>query len=195
MRRYVPAQMRYYWDFANASEFGEQVWASGCAAQADTAKEIVIVADGAAWIWRLVEHYFPDATQIVDWYHAVGYLSPIVHAAFGPKDLKGRAWLKRVRTLLWNGQVKRVIQTCIRLRKRIPAASETIEQALSYFSNNAHRMDYARLRQAGYFIGSGTIESACKQIGAYRLKRAGARTGCVAFWTIVMWRQESGIGR
>ena len=36
-------------------------------------------------------------------------------------------------------------------------------------------MDYARLRHAGYFIGSGTIESACKQIGTYRLKRAGAR--------------------
>lgn len=168
-------QMRYYCDFANASEFGEQVWASGCAAHADTAQEVVFVADGAAWIWRLVEHYFPDAVQIVDWYHAVGYLSPIVHAAFGPNDRKGRAWLKRVRTLLWNGQVKQVLQACIRLQRQVPKASEAIEHALTYFSNNAHRMDYARLRHAGYFIGSGTIESACKQIGTYRLKRAGAR--------------------
>ena len=69
-------QMRYYCDFANASEFGEQVWASGCAAHADTAQEVVFVADGAAWI-GVSEHYFPDAVQIVDWYHAVGYLSPL----------------------------------------------------------------------------------------------------------------------
>ncbi len=39
-------------------------------------------------------------------------------------------------------------------------------------------MDYARFRQLGYLIGSGTIESACKQIAAARLKRAGAR------WTL-----------
>lgn len=168
-------QIRYYCDFANASEFGEQFWASSCAAHADTAQEVVFVADGAPWIWRLVEHYFPDAVQIVDWYHAVGYLSPIVHAAFGPNDRKGKAWLKRVRTLLWNGQMERLRQACIRLQRRVPKASAPIEIALTYFSNNAHRMDYARLRQAGYFIGSGTIESACKQIGTYRLKRAGAR--------------------
>ena len=36
-------------------------------------------------------------------------------------------------------------------------------------------MDYARFRQQGYFIGSGTVESAGKQISTLRLKRAGAR--------------------
>lgn len=35
-------------------------------------------------------------------------------------------------------------------------------------------MDYARFRQKGYLIGSGTIESACKQIAAARLKCSGA---------------------
>lgn len=169
------AQMHYFCDFATASDFGAQVWTTGYAAQADRAEEVVFVADGAAWIWNLVEHHFPKAVQIVDWYHAVAYLSPIVHASFGVKDAQGKAWFKRVRKLLWNGQVKRVMQNCIRLQKRVPAASESIQKALTYFANNAQRMDYARLRQAGYFIGSGTIESACKQIGTHRLKRAGAR--------------------
>lgn len=45
----------------------------------------------------------------------------------------------------------------------------------SYFTNNQKRMDYARFRQQGYLIGSGTVESAAKQIAALRLKRAGAR--------------------
>jgi hypothetical protein len=168
-------QMHYFCDFATATDFGEQLWASGYAVEADMAQEVVFVADGAAWIWNLVEHYFPNAVQIVDWYHAVAYLSPIVHAVFGAKDPQGQAWRKRVRKLLWHGQVRRVIANCIRLQRKAPAARETIQKALSYFANNAHRMDYARLRKAGYFIGSGTVESACKQIGAHRLKRAGAR--------------------
>lgn len=168
-------QMHYFCDFATATDFGKQVWASGYAVEADIAQEVVFVADGAAWIWNLVEHYFPNAVQIVDWYHAVAYLSPIVHAAFGAKNAQGKAWRKRVRKLLWNGQVKRVIKNCLRLQKKVPAASEPIQKALTYFANNAQRMDYARLRKAGYFIGSGTVESACKQIGTQRLKRAGAR--------------------
>jgi hypothetical protein len=167
--------MRYYCDFANATDFGEQLWAAGYAAQADKAQEVVFVADGAAWIWRLVEEYFPKAVQIVDWSHAVAYLTPIAHAAFGSHDTQGQAWLQRVRQLLWNGQLQQVTDNCLRLQRRRPAASHAIQSALTYFTNNAHRMDYARLRHAGYFIGSGTVESACKQIGTQRLKRAGAR--------------------
>ena len=168
-------QIHYHCDFANATDFGDMTWTTGWAQGADVAKEVVFVADGAAWIWRLVEEHFPNAVQIVDWYHAVAYLAPIATAAFGAKDPQGQAWLKRVRTLLWHGHVKQVLQNCMRLQRRIPAASEPIKKALSYFTNNAHRMDYARLRSQGYFIGSGTVESACKQIATQRLKRAGAR--------------------
>lgn len=167
--------LRYFCDFASPTEFGEQVWAAGCTVQADRAQEVVFVADGAAWIWRLVEHHFPQAVQIVDWYHAVTYLAPIVQAAFGKQDPRGKAWLTRVRKLLWHGQVHQVMQHCQRLLQRVPTAGEPIRKALTYYANNAHRMDYARLRQAGYFIGSGSVESACKQIGTQRLKRAGAR--------------------
>ncbi len=45
-------------------------------------------------------------------------------------------------------------------------------------------MEYARVRQLGYFIGSGTVESGGKQIATLRLKRAGARwTECGAVST------------
>jgi len=168
-------KLRYYCDFGNAEQFGDLLWTTGYAAAADCAKEVVFVADGATWIWRLVEHYFPDAVQIVDWYHAVAYLPPIAAAAFGPKDPLGQSWLKRVRKLLWQGQVQQVMRACRRLLRKAPAAQATIHKALTYFAHHAQRMDYARFRQAGYFIGSGSVESACKQIGTQRLKRAGAR--------------------
>src|SRR4030067_226633 len=55
---------------------------------------------------------------------------------------------------------------------------EAPRKAVIYYTHNARRMDYARFRAAGYQIGSGTIESGCKQIATQRLKRSGAR------WTL-----------
>ena len=56
-----------------------------------------------------------------------------------------------------------------------PAASKVARAAVTFYSNNKGRMDYARYREEGYFIGSGTIESAAKRLGELRLKEAGAR--------------------
>ncbi len=164
----------YYCDFADPHAFGDLVWATGCQRAADLAQELVFVADGAQWIWKLVEHHFPQAIQIVDWYHAVAYLSPVAQAAF-PEPKLAQAWHARVKELLWQGKVNQVINECERLRNRFPSAAAPAQSAITYFANNAHRMDYARFRQEGYLIGSGTVESACKQICTHRLKRAGAR--------------------
>ena len=57
----------------------------------------------------------------------------------------------------------------------IALAKQAVHQAVTYFTNNQERMDYAHFRQKGYFIGSGTVESSGKQISGLRLKRAGAR--------------------
>ena len=55
------------------------------------------------------------------------------------------------------------------------ATAKVAGAAVTFYTNNIDRMDYARFRKEGYFIGSGTIESAAKRLGALRLKEAGAR--------------------
>jgi hypothetical protein len=164
----------YYCDIQTAHEFGSLLWATGCQRQADLAQELVFVADGAAWIWKLVDFYFPDAVQIVDWYHAEEYLEKIGMTAWGDDQTARQDWLEEVRTDLWEGRVKRVIAAC-RQMESDPKAHEEARKAVSYFTNNQARMDYAHFRARGYMIGSGTVESGCKQIVSYRLKRAGAR--------------------
>ena len=166
--------MRYYCDITEAETFGRLLWATGVQSGADLADEIVFVADGAAWIWNLVERNFPAAVQIVDWYHAVEYLTPIAEAAYGADSPKGKVWLERVRSALWAGRVDQVILACQQWEKHA-RAGEAARKAVTYYTNNARRMDYARFRTAGYQIGSGTIESGCKQIATQRLKRSGAR--------------------
>lgn len=167
-------QIRYRSDIAPAAEFGKLLWASGVEYLADKAEELIFVCDGAAWIWKLVDHYFPNAVQIVDWYHACQYLYPIAEAVFGAQSKQAEAWITETEDLLWQGKIKQVIAACHQYHQH-PAAHKPVADALSYFSNNVNRMKYADFREHGYYIGSGTIESACKQIVSLRLKRAGAR--------------------
>jgi hypothetical protein len=169
--------IHYYCDIAEADIFGELLWATGVQCGADMADEIVFVADGAPWIWNLVERNFPRAVQIVDWYHAVTYLTPIAEAVYGVDSPQGQDWLEAVRTDLREGRIDQVIHACQVIDQHAQARAAA-RKAITYYRNNARRMDYARFRAAGYQIGSGTIESGCKQIASQRLKRSGAR------WTL-----------
>jgi hypothetical protein len=162
----------YSCDFKTGDEFSDLFWASACQRQADLFEELVFVCDGAVWIWKLIERHFPHAVQIVDWYHASQYLPPIAEAVFQPGTEAYHAWLDNARSLLWEGQIDKLIHTCLQLPAQ---ASPAVHKAITYFTHNQHRMDYARFRKLGYFIGSGTVESAGKQIAGLRLKRAGAR--------------------
>jgi len=162
----------YYCDIQEAQQFGDLLWATGCQRHAELAQELIFLGDGADWIWRLVQEHYPEAVQIVDWFHATEYIAPAANAAFETEE-KRQAWIKQVRTDLWNGQLDRVIEAFERLTDH-PRAAEPATKAVTYFTNNRHRMDYPDYRAKGYQIGSGTIESGCKQIVSQRLKIAGA---------------------
>jgi hypothetical protein len=166
--------IRSYISLDRAKEFGDLVWASGVHHQVDLAEEVVFVCDGAAWIWKLVEFHFPRAVQIVDWYHACEYLYPIAEALYGLESEQAQAWVQEMKDLLWDGDTQAVIHNCRLLEDHVHAG-EPARKAATYFANNQDRMDYPRYREQGYFIGSGSVESACKQIVTMRLKRPGAR--------------------
>jgi len=162
--------MQYFCEIAKAEAFGKLLWATGCTVNADLCPDLVFLGDGAVWIWNLITQYYPHAKQIVDWYHAEEHLEIVAATAFS--DLTQRAiWLEEVTQFLWDGQVEDVIVACETLAQTCLQAS----QAATYFTNNMERMRYAHFRAAGYMIGSGTIESGCKQIVSQRLKLPGAQ--------------------
>jgi hypothetical protein len=165
--------IRYHCDIQGAESFSNLLWATGCHYLADRAQELIFVCDGAKWIWRLVEENFPEAIQILDWYHAVEYLTPVAQALFKEVD-KQTEWLAIMKEHLWFSRTQVVIDICEALANE-PCTSEPAAKAATYFQNNLARMDYAYFRKQGYFIGSGTVESGCKQIGTMRLKRSGAQ--------------------
>jgi hypothetical protein len=182
----------YFCDIIEADVFGKLLWATGCTVNADLCSDLVFLGDGAIWIWNLVEKYYPHARQIVDWYHAEEHLETVAMSAFANLSERTR-WLEEVTQSLWDGQVQDVIVACEVLAQSCLVA----EKATAYFTNNRERMRYDQFRAAGYVIGSGTIESACKQIVTHRLKLPGAQwtvTGAVqtakarAVWLSGQWQ-------
>jgi len=166
-------QMSYYVDLQPAEAFADLVWATGFERLADQAQELIFVADGADWIWRIVERHYPQAVQIVDWYHACHYLAQVAEAAFTDPQQRD-AWLEHTRTALWEGHLDDVLAACQAWVKP-NRPDDPAQKAVTYYTNNRQRMDYPAYRAKGYMIGSGSMESGCKQIGLERLKIAGAR--------------------
>jgi hypothetical protein len=167
-------EQQYYCDILEVDQFADLFWAQACQANADLAEEVVFLGDGAQWIWRLVSTYFPQAVQIVDWHHAEEYLQKVAKDVF-PAGEQRTAWLEENTSTLWEGNTAFVIRQC----EHLASQSEEAAAALSYFRNNQDRMQYGRFRAQGYMIGSGTIESACKQIVSHRLRCSGAQ------WTVL----------
>jgi hypothetical protein len=162
----------YYAGVCEARTFGDLLWATGCQRHAQLAQELIFLGDGAEWIWTLVREHYPEAIQIVDWFHAAEYIAPVAKAAF-PTEAEQMTWSRDVRTALWQGDLNGVIQA-FRAYCDHPDAGKAAGQAVTYFTNNRHRMRYPEYRAKGYQIGSGTIESGCKRIATQRLKVAGA---------------------
>ena len=163
-----------YISLDKAASFGKLMWASGVKHDADLTEEVIFVCDGAAWIWKLIEKYYPQAVQIVDWYHACEYLAAVASALHPNDEEQAKQCFADLKELLWEGETQLVIRRCEQIKDH-PEAGDEARKTITYFTNNYKRMDYARFRQQGYFIGSGTVESSCKQIVTMRLKAPGAR--------------------
>ncbi|MHB9036686.1 MAG: hypothetical protein ACYC64_08465 [Armatimonadota bacterium] len=158
-----------------SDKFGELMYLEAVRRGVRYAGKIVFVADGAVWIWNMVADHFPDAVEIVDWYHAVEHLWNVANAWYGKGSKKAKSWVKRNKARLMEDGADRVIAS---IKQWKPNAEDHIKikrENLHYFSVNAHRMMYATFKLNGYYIGSGSVESACKQYGRGRLKGPGMR--------------------
>lgn len=148
------------------------------------AKEKLFISDGAQSLKTFRQDHFPEATFILDWYHAAEHLSACSKAAFGEATEDQVAWYKRVKKKLWLGNLDGVIASIekesARVGKPQPKEHEAsprviLHRNIGYFSDNRDGMDYPRFRAEGWPIGSGVAEGAVKQFGM-RLK------GSEKFW-------------
>jgi hypothetical protein len=144
----------------------------------EQAKEIVILGDGAAWIWKLADEHFPGAVQIVDLYHAQEHVWQVARSVYGAQTEAATVWAKHACDLLVHGNIEELVAAIAALPPIAPEPGESRtvpEKAAGYFTTNAERMRYPTFRAQGMHIGSGIAEAACKTVVATRLKRSGMR--------------------
>ena len=138
------------------------------------AGSVAVLGDGAAWIWVLAAEHFPTAVQIVDWFHASERIWALGRALCGEGTEQTAAWVEPQLARLAQGHAATLAAEWQTLPCRGEAAVVRDAQ-VTYFTNQAPRMAYDQYRAAGWDIGSGMVESACKQVIAAREKGAGMR--------------------
>jgi len=142
----------------------------------DQALKRASVGDGAKWIWNLSGLCFPTSWEIVDWYHALDHLWEVSGLVYGEGSASGKGWVKGRENDLWLGQVPSVIKAIEALTEGLSAeAQEEVQSQAGYFRNNTRRMQYQEFREEGYPLGSGTVESGCKNLVTKRMKGPGMR--------------------
>jgi hypothetical protein len=161
-------------------EFGDTLYATSLRHGLNYANHVVALGDGARCNWNQFELHFPNAIQILDWSHAVSYLKIAGDNLYGKGTKRSQKFYKEFETLLWNGGVIEVIK---KLQKRLNAmksrlhsdAVEEITKVIHYYSTNMNRMRYHEYRWKGFDIGSGAVESACRQVVGDRIKDCSMR--------------------
>lgn len=135
---------------------------------------IVIVGDGAEWIWHRAT-LFAHRCEILDFWHAMEYAWVYARLQFGEGSRRAEQWTGRIAADLKAGHVDDVIARLQQLQPRAPDAAAARDAVVRYYTTHAHRMQYDDYLRRGYGIGSGAVESAHKQVVHARLRQAGMR--------------------
>jgi hypothetical protein len=159
------SKMRYCGVLGDVAAFEPVLWALAVEHAIPYAGVVVVTADGAPWIWRLADNYFPCAAQVVDWYHACQHLAEAAQARFPDDPTAAQGWAETLKAHLFKGEIHLITEQFERY--------DLVSHA-DYFHEHARRMPYAQFRAAGFPIGSGGVESGVKQF-KQRLSGPGMR--------------------
>ena len=159
------------------------------------AKQVLVIADGAVWIWNAAKDRFGDALQRLDLYHADEHLWEVANDLYGKGTPEARAWVAPLLLQVRDDQTTAVMATLDELKPRLQEAQQKkLQTEIEYLQNNAHRMKYKEIMEARLAckngvptpeqlykaqepLGSGAIESTCRQYQC-RFKRTGQ------FWSM-----------
>ena len=145
-------------------------------AQAD---KVLVIADGALWIWNLTADRFGQAQQRLDYYHASQHLWAVAHALHPEDETAARTWINPLLKKLKAGRVPSLLNDLRALARRLRQKKrQAVEHELNYLESHRQRMDYAAARRAGEPQGSGAMESTCRQYQC-RFKRPGQFWSCI----------------
>jgi hypothetical protein len=183
---------------AAAQTFARQLVAVAQRRGLGWARHVVVLGDGAKWIWKLAARRFPRAVQIVDWYHARAHLWALAQLLYGEGTAAAWTWAETLAGVLWSAQTTADVGALAQavdeawappagagaagpdldgapLPRRTATRRHQVDKAVVYFTGNATRLRYGAFRAQNLPVGSGVVEGGCQSVLHARLKRPGAR--------------------
>ena len=144
------------------------------------AAEVVVLGDGAHWIWNLVTELLPGAVQILDYWHMTQHLYTVAKARYAGGEVAMREWVHTCQAALDRNDAAAVLLSIGNWEPQDAPGQEVRAREYEFFARNAARMQYGTFRAQGYHVGSGVMEASCRQVVAQRLHEAGMH-----------WREET----
>lgn len=170
---YMITKKEYVTYFGSVNEFKKMLFAAAARAGYGKIKEVVVIGDGAQWIWNACEELFPDAVQILDYYHLSENVNDYAKFLYPEDEVTRKRWVKKVLDAVEDGRVLDAVKLVE--EKKVDELPESVRDLYTYITNNQSRIDYKTYKDEGYYIGSGAIESAAKNVIQQRMKQSGMR--------------------
>lgn len=144
-------------------------------------KTVVAVMDGEKALWEVLTFFLPCVVGILDIFHVIERLWNAAHVFHAEGSTAAEEFVtKRLRMLL-EGKVGGVIGGLRQMLTKhdLPVAKrKMLNTVIGYFENNRDHMRYDEYLAAGYPIGSGVAEGACRHLVKDRMEQTGMR------WTL-----------
>jgi len=149
--------------------FTGQLYAEALRRGLQQAETVLVIGDGAAWIWNLAGKRFKGAAQRLDLFHVKEHLWNLAAELHGRGTAEAEEWIRPY--LQWlerrrNGPldvIDSLQQLSGRLRQLDREKHEALEREIGYLEQHKDRMDYKEAKKLGQPCGSGAIESTCSQ--------------------------------
>ena len=169
----VPDSSVHIVSFGDVADFAAELEKARQKLGASHSAKLIVVSDGAEWIWNLVADRFRTAFSIVDFWHAADHLHELCEFAYGSGATASEQFAllrHRLKRYGVNGVIRHFEGLEVSRAKR-----KGIGQRLKYFHTHQARMQYHLYRRQGWPIGSGEVEGACKSLIKQRTDLSGQR--------------------
>lgn len=178
-----------------ADRFGLSLWELAVRCGMLQADEVIFISDGGTWCDTVARNHFHDATRILDWYHLSEHIWSAARVLYSDEAAQKR-WVSRCQSLLaeWSGiGLLRYLRRSrsARTNEKSSATVDALDALIGYLDPRRAITDYVEYREKGYVIGSGMMESTCKQLVGLRLKGSGrqwSETGALAMTALIAQR-------
>jgi hypothetical protein len=169
----APTQaLSYFSRLSDAESFGRLTLGELYRRGLEKARQVAAISDGAEWIQGFIDFHAPDATRILDFPHAAQRICQIGEAVLGADHASLPAWQTRQLHQLKHDGPQRVLES-LRTFAAAQANVPLVAENLAYLEKRQAQMQYPTFQEAGWPLGSGSVESANKLVVEARLKGAG----------------------